>query len=184
MKKLNLLILVLAFNALALTPEAEKGKTAVNACLACHNAELSPALAPPFYGVQNKYKQAFSDKTMFIQAISDWAKNPTLENSLMKRPIQKLGLMPAMPLPDDMLAQIGAYLYEETFDPPCTHWANDLSNSTASQSQGQGKGRGMGHGQGQGQGNGQGMGQGHGKGMGQGGNHDAMIRMKYNQLCK
>lgn len=170
MKKLTLLTLALAFNALALTPEAEKGKTAIAACLACHNAELTPALAPPFYGVQNKYKQAFSEKQMFIQAISDWAKNPTLENSLMKRPVQKLGLMPAMPLPDEMLAQIGAYLFEEEFEPPCTHWANDLNNSTASQ--GQGKGRGMGRGQG------------HGKGMGQGGNHDAMIRMKYNQLCK
>ena len=176
MKNLTLLTLVLAFNTMALTPEAEKGKVAINACLSCHNAELTPSLAPPFYGVQNKYKQAFSEKQMFILAISDWAKNPTIENSLMKRPIKKLGLMPAMPLPDDMLAQIGAYLYEETFDPPCTHWANDLSNSTTSQSQGKGRG--------QGQGNGQGKGQGHGKGMGQGGNHDAMIRMKYNQLCK
>lgn len=180
MKKLTLLTLALAFNALALTPEAEKGKTAIAACMACHNAELTPALAPPFYGVQNKYKQTFSDKTMFIQAISDWAKNPTLENSLMKRPVQKLGLMPAMPLPDEMLAQIGAYLYEEDFEPPCTHWANDLKNASGSQSQG----KGMGRGKGQGMGQGRGKGQGHGKGMGQGGNHDAMIRMKYNQLCK
>ena len=178
MKKLTLLTLALAFNALALTPEAEKGKAAIGACLACHNAELSPALAPPFYGVQNKYKQAFSDKAMFVQAISDWAKHPSEENALMKRPIQKLGLMPAMPLPDEMLAQIGTYLYEEEFEPPCTHWANDLKNSTGSQSKGQGQGKG------QGMGRGQGKGQGRGKGMGQGGNHDAMIQMKYNQLCK
>ncbi len=170
MKKITLITLALAFNALALTPEAEKGKTAIAACMACHNAELSPALAPPFYGVQNKYKQAFSDKDMFVQAISDWAKNPSLEKSLMKRPVKKLGLMPAMPLPDEMLAQIGAYLYEEEFEPPCTHWANDLKNSTGSQAQGRGKEMGQG--------------KGHGRGMGQGGNHDAMIRMKYNQLCK
>lgn len=176
MKKLTLLTLALAFNALALTPEAEKGKAAIGACLSCHNAELTPSLAPPFYGVQNKYKQAFSDKAMFVQAISDWAKHPSEENALMKRPIQKLGLMPAMPLPDEMLAQIGAYLYEEEFEPPCTHWANDLKNSTETQSQGQGKGQGMDRGQGKRQGR--------GKGMGQGGNHDAMIRMKYNQLCK
>ncbi len=173
MKKLLLLTLVLTLNVMALTPEAEKGKLAISACLACHNAELTPAKAPPFYGVQNKYKQAFSEKQMFILAISDWAKNPTIENSLMKRPIKKLGLMPAMPLPDDMLAQIGAYLYEEDFEPPCTHWANDLKKASGSQSQGKGMGRGKGQG-----------GKGHGKGMGQGGNHDAMIRMKYNQLCK
>ena len=166
MKKLTLLILALAFNALALTPEAEIGETAISACMACHNAELTPSLAPPFYGVQNKYKRSFSDKQSFITAISDWAKKPTLENALMQRPIQKLGLMPAMPLPDEMLAQIGAYLYEETFEPPCTHWANDLKNSSNPQPQGQGRGKGM------------------GRGKAQGGNHDAMIRMKYKQLCK
>jgi cytochrome c551/c552 len=170
MKKLTLLTLALAFNAMALTPEAEKGKASISACLACHNAELTPSLAPPFYGVQNKYKQAYSDKQSFITAISDWAKHPSEENALMKRPIQMLGLMPAMPLPDEMLAQIGAYLYEESFDPPCTHWANDLKNSSNSQPHGQGLGKGMGRGQ--------------GKGMGQGGNHNAMIQMKYNQLCK
>jgi cytochrome c553 len=166
MKKLTLLTLALALNSMALTPEAEKGKTVVSACLACHNAELTPSLAPPFYGVQNQYKRNYSDKQSFINAVSDWAKHPSEEKALMKRPIQKLGLMPAMPLPDEMLAQIGAYLYEETFEPPCTHWANDLKNSGSAQSQGMGRGKGK------------------GQGKGQGGNHDAMIRMKYNQLCK
>jgi len=169
-----ILISLISFNAMALTPEAEKGKANIAVCMSCHNAELNPALAPPFYGVQNKYKQTYDDKQVFIQAISDWAKKPTVENSLMKRPLKMLGLMPAMPLPDDMLSQIGAYLYEEEFEPPCTHWANDLKNSSNTQSPTQGMGRGKG----------QGMGQGRGQGMRQGGNHDAMIRMKYNQLCK
>ncbi len=160
MKNLTLITLILAFNSMALTLEAEKGKTAINACLACHNAELTPSLAPPFYGVQNRYKRNYADKQSFITAVSDWAKNPTQEKALMKRPVKKFGLMPAMPLPDEMLAQIGAYLYEETFEAPCTHWANDLKNSSGSQPQG------------------------NGQGMGRGGNHDAMIRMKYNQLCK
>jgi cytochrome c553 len=166
MRILILLSLSLTFNVMALSPEAQQGKVAIAACLACHNAELKPALAPPLYGVQNRYKRAYADKQGFVQAISDWAKQPTQEKALMKRPIKKLGLMPAMPLPDDTLAAIGAYLYEQEFAPPCTHWANELKNSSVSPSQGQGKGRGQ------------------GKGMGQGGNHDAMIRMKYNQLCK
>ncbi len=153
---------------MALSPDAEKGKAAISVCLSCHNAELNPALAPPLYGVQNKYKQTYNDKQSFVDAISNWAKNPSLDKALMKRPIQKLGLMPAMPLPDDMLASIGAYIYEQEFEPPCTHWANDLANSTPTSSKPQG----------------QGMGQGKGMGKGKGGNHDAMIRMKYNQLCK
>ena len=168
--KISILItLILSFNAMALTPEAKKGKVAIAACMSCHNAELNPALAPPFYGVQNKYKQVFEDKQIFIQAINEWAKKPTLEKAIMNRPVKILGLMPPMPLPDDMLNNIGAYLYEEDFAPPCEHWANDLKNSDSSDS-GHSKGKGKGKGK--------------GNKKGQGGNHDAMIRMKYNQLCK
>lgn len=167
MKKILLILLLTNLNSYALTPEAEKGKTAIAVCLSCHNAELDPALAPPLYGVQNKYKQAFEDQETFVQAIIDWAKNPTEEKALMKRPVKKLGLMAPMPLPDAMLKSIGTYLYEEEFAPPCSHWANDLKNSdadTSNHKKGMGKGKGM--------------------NQGQGGNHDAMIRMKYNQLCK
>lgn len=174
MKIFIILLTIASFNTMALSTEGEKGKAAIAVCMSCHNAELTPALAPPFFGVQNKYKQAYDNQESFVQAISDWAKNPTQEGALMKRPVQMLGLMPAMPLPDDMLKSIGTYLYEEEFAPPCTHWANDLaksdSNSTAQKGQGKGMGKGKGHGM--------------GKGKGNGGNHDAMIQMKYNQLCK
>jgi len=162
MKKLSYLLLIVALNTLALTPDAEKGETAIAACMACHNAELIPPLAPPFYVVQTRYQREYDDKTDFIQAISDWAKTPTLEKALMKHPIQKLGLMPAMPLPDEMLSQIGAYIYEQEFEPPCNHWAAVLKNSesTSINQKGQKKRHGNGN------------------------NHDAMVRMKYNQLCK
>jgi|GEM_PF-1877774 len=170
MNKLIMILLAFTMNVFALTPEAEKGKATIAVCMSCHNPELNPALAPPFYGVQNKYKQAHDNQESFVQAISDWAKHPTLEKALMNRPVKMLGLMPAMPLPDDMLKSIATYLYEENFEPPCTHWAIDLakidSGSSSEQSKGMGKGKGAGNGK------------------GSGGNHDAMIRMKYNQLCK
>ncbi len=159
MKTPALIILILTFNALALTPEAEKGKTAIAACMSCHNAELIPQLAPPFYGVQNKYKKVYENKQDFIKSINAWAKKPTQEKALMQRPIKILGLMPPMPLPDDMLNNIGAYIYEENFGPPCKHWANDLKNDTTANMK-------------------------TGKGKGMGSNHDAMIRMKYQQLCQ
>ena len=162
MKIMTLLITFLSLNAMALSPDAEKGKAAIAVCLSCHNEELNPPLAPPLYGVQNKYKQTYNDKQGFVDAISNWVKSPSLDGALMRRPIQKLGLMPAMPLPDDMLASIAAYIYEQEFEAPCTHWANDLANSSSNSPKLQGNGRGK----------------------GRGNNHDAMIRMKYNQLCK
>ena len=155
---------------MALTPDAEKGKLVIAVCMACHNAELTPALAPPLYGVQNKYKQKYNNQEDFIKAISNWVKVPSLENALMQRPVKMLGLMPAMALPDDMLKSIGAYLYEEKFPAPCTHWANDLSNSDSMNNNGKGAKKGKGRGQ--------------SNGKGKGSNHDAMIRMKYDQLCK
>ena len=84
-------------------------------------------MAPPFFGVQNRYIREYSDKAEFISAIVNWVKQPTMDKALMRRPVRELGLMPAMPLPDEMLVQIAAYLYEKEFEPPCTHWASDIA---------------------------------------------------------
>jgi len=165
MKVIALFLIFTTFNVMGLTPDAEKGKLAVPVCMSCHNPELNPPLAPPFYGVQNKYKMKYTEKQDFIKAISHWVKKPSLENALMQRPIKMLGFMPAMPLPEDMLESIAAYLYEEEFAPPCTHWANDLKNGESMKNAGNAKG----------------MNKGNGKG---GNNHDAMVRKKYDQLCQ
>ena len=171
MKFILLLITFISFNVMALTPEAEKGKLVIAVCMACHNAELTPALGPPLYGVQNKYKQKYNNQQDFVNAISNWVKSPSLDNALMQRPVKMLGLMPAMSLPDEMLKSIGTYLYEEEFPAPCTHWANEIKNSEPIKNQGKGPKKGMG--------------KGHSKGKnGKGKNHDNMILMKYNQLCQ
>jgi len=162
MKYIVLLMALIAFNVWALTPEAEKGKGSIPVCLSCHNADLNPPLAPPFYGVQNRYMMKYNNKSDFIKAIVKWVKMPTIDNALMQRPVKKLGLMPAMPMPDDMLKTIAAYLYEEEFLPPCTHWANEIKNSESMQNKGKNASRNKGP---------------------KGNNHDAMIRKKYNQLC-
>ena len=127
MKRLLVLIAIVSTSVAALTPEAEKGEQAIVACMSCHNPELTPALAPPFFGVQNRYTREYSDKAEFISAIVNWVKQPTMDKALMRRPVRELGLMPAMPLPDEMLVQIAAYLYEKEFEPPCTHWASDIA---------------------------------------------------------
>ena len=162
MKYIVLLMALVGFNVWALTPEAEKGKVSIPVCLSCHNAELNPPLAPPFYGVQNRYKMKYNNKSDFIEAIVNWVKNPSIENALMQRPVKKLGLMPAMPLPDDMLKTIAAYVYEEEFSAPCKHWENEIKNSESIQNKGRGASRNKGS---------------------KGNNHDVMIRKKYNQMC-
>lgn len=150
--------LIVSQLSFALTPDAEKGKASVAVCLSCHNATLEPPKAPPFFGVKNRYIRDYQDKEGFIKAITDWVKNPSEEKALMKRPVKILGVMPAMPLPDDMLNQIASYLYEEQFDPPCEHWSNELSRPSP-----QGKGK-------------------RGKGKGKN-NHEKMVQNQYNKFC-
>jgi len=111
-----------------LSETAELGKAQFNVCLACHSQALNPAKAPPMFGIQNRYKRQHGSQAAFVSAIGSFVESPTLEAALMKRPVRKLGLMPAFPLGDEVLNNIATYLYETTFDPPCDHWRQALKS--------------------------------------------------------
>lgn len=51
-----------------------------------------------------------------------FVKAPSLETAIHDEAIKQLGLMPPMPLPDEMLQKIATYIFEEKFPPPCEHW--------------------------------------------------------------
>ncbi|MDQ6952987.1 MAG: cytochrome c [Mariprofundaceae bacterium] len=91
-------------------------------CLVCHNAQLDPPQAPPMFGVQMKYKMATPDKESFINKMTSFATHPTEEKALLKKPVQVLGVMPDMGFDEGDVRKITAYLYDETFAPPCKHW--------------------------------------------------------------
>lgn len=109
--------------ASALSPEAIEGKSLYPTCHVCHNPEANPPLGPPMWGVQRRYKNSTIDKDDFIESMVDFVKQPTLENAKLYKAVEMMGLMPPLPLPDDILKKIAAYIYEEDFAPPCTHWA-------------------------------------------------------------
>ena len=114
--------LLYATNCHALSPEANEGKSLYPACHVCHNQEMDPPLGPPMWGVQRRYKIGTLDDEDFVQSMVDFVKSPSLENAKHDEAVERLGLMPAMPLPDDMLEKISTYILEEQFPPPCTHW--------------------------------------------------------------
>jgi len=113
---------LLCVSASALSPEAEAGKSVFAACQVCHDAELDPPKGPPMFGVQRRYKAAFADRDAFIERMVAFVRQPTMDQVIMHEAASQLGLMGPMPLPETMLRQIAAYVYEETFPPPCTHW--------------------------------------------------------------
>lgn len=106
----------------ALSPEAEAGAQTFPRCNACHNAEHSPPLAPPFWAIQKRYKKIASSKAEFIERVALFARQPTKEKAYFQGAVQRMGLMPAFDMPGQELRDVAAYIYEQPFAPPCTHW--------------------------------------------------------------
>lgn len=111
-----------AASSYALSPDATEGKTLYPACHICHNQALDPPLGPPMWGVQRRYKMNTLDTEDFIERMVAFVKAPTLETAIHDEAVTQMGVMPPMPLPDEMLKKIASYIAEEQFPPPCDHW--------------------------------------------------------------
>ena len=90
-------------------------------CLICHTIgaknEPTQAIAPPLFAVKNHLKE-FTDRDEFIAHVSEWVKNPSADNSRMRGAVKKFGLMPALPLADDVLEEIAGWIYDTPMKKP------------------------------------------------------------------
>jgi len=119
---LGILFAFLSSSSVALSPDAIEGKSFYPSCHVCHNQKMDPPLGPPMWGVQRRYKNNSLNSEEFVDQIISFVKEPTVEKAIHDEALKQLGLMPPMPLPDEMLRKIAVYLWEETFPPPCEHW--------------------------------------------------------------
>lgn len=115
----------------ALSPEATEGKNAFAVCHACHNPQMDPPLAPPMWSVQQRYRKASSTRDDFIDQLASFSAAPSADTALLRGAVQRMGPMPAQALPEETLRRIAAYIYEESFDPPCAHWENGAKRAEA-----------------------------------------------------
>ena len=126
MVKIQFLVLLgttfCSINSYALSPDAAEGKKLYPACHVCHDQLTEPPLGPPMWGVQSRYNRNALDKEDFINNMTGFVKAPTLKTAIHDEAVEQLGLMPPMPLPDDILNKISTYIFEEKFPPPCEHW--------------------------------------------------------------
>ncbi len=83
------------------------------------------------YGVKRKYKQATVGREEFIAKVVAYATAPAQEQALMVHAVKKFGLMPALPLGNQPLRHLAAYIYEEEFAPPCMHWRSERADAEA-----------------------------------------------------
>jgi len=120
---LFLIATLFSTSSMALSPEATEGKALYPTCHVCHNQAMDPPLGPPMWGVQRRYKNNTIDDEDFVQSMVDFVKNPSLETAKHDMAVEQMGLMPPLPLPDDLLKKIATYILEERYPPPCEHWA-------------------------------------------------------------
>lgn len=140
--------------AAASTSDSHPGKKLLETnCYVCHNPTIGHGdgrIAPPMEAVKRHYKTAGISKAQFVADIQAWIKQPSEAQSKMPGAIRNFGLMPYTPFPEETIAKIADYMYDNELEAP--EWFEDHFN--------QERGRGMGRSQGRGQGRGMGMGRG------------------------
>ncbi|MFD0797283.1 DUF3365 domain-containing protein [Maribacter chungangensis] len=118
-------------------------------CYTCHNPKADEAsmIAPPMFAIKKHYIDENTTKEAFTQDLIRWINDPEAETK-MPDAQRRFGKMPYMPYPDDEVAQMAAYLYDNEVEKPDwfdAHFKKEHAN-------GKGIGRGLGKGKGSGNG--------------------------------
>jgi len=90
-------------------------------CYSCHNPNSvshDNMLAPPLAGIKYKYKKLYPTEELFIAQMSDFLDNPTIENSVMKGPVKRFGLMPKTTLTKIQIQELVKFIYNEELEVP------------------------------------------------------------------
>jgi hypothetical protein len=88
-------------------------------CYICHDPKASRAnrIAPPMEAIKRHYKDSNTTKEEFTQALLRWVNDPQTESKMLGAHA-KFGPMPYIPNPDDAVAQIAHYLYDNEIEMP------------------------------------------------------------------
>jgi cytochrome c553 len=133
MKKMVMLSMGILFvsNAWAADSMEEGKQLLLDNCMACHHAELDPPMGPPMFAVQMRYKRISADREDFIGKLTAFTLHPTSDAAVMQQAVKQLGVMPDIAANETDVRKIAAYIYDETFAPPCTHWQISIKAAKA-----------------------------------------------------
>ncbi|MCF6279712.1 MAG: hypothetical protein L3J14_05130 [Flavobacteriaceae bacterium] len=115
-----------------------------NNCYVCHNPKAvshDSLLAPPFVAVKRRYSMQYTNKEEFVDAVINWATNPSKEKALMRGAVNQFNVMPPLPLDKEILKDIATYIYENEVEKP--EWFDTHFNEMHPKGMGKGKGKGM-----------------------------------------
>ena len=83
-------------------------------CTTCHFIDETKS-APSMRDVKRSYLNAFPMKNDFINYMSDFIKNPSINKSIMLDAIKKHKLMPHIAFDDETIKDITSYIYDTDF---------------------------------------------------------------------
>lgn len=119
-----------------------------NNCNICHNPKIAEEslIAPPMVAVKMHYISEGTTKQEFVNAMVDWAKEPSVSKSKMPGAIKKFGLMPYQFYPEQTIVQIADYMFDNEIEKPV--WFDDhvkkMHNESPNIKANRGKRKGMG----------------------------------------
>jgi mono/diheme cytochrome c family protein len=114
-------------------------------CMICHSTEGKDdktMLAPPFYQVKNRYLKASMDQSDFVVTMSNWVKNPSADNALMRGAVEHFNIMPQLGYTDADIKLIVNYIYNNEMPKP--DWFDAHQREHSKNKQGKGHGHGYG----------------------------------------
>jgi cytochrome c1 len=115
-----------------------------NNCYACHSVTSKShdeIIAPPMIAIKRRYKMNYNTKEEFVNAITNWALNPTKEHALMRGAVKQFNVMPKQPFIKDDLIKIADYMYDNELEKP--EWFENHFNAQHPNGMGKGMGKGM-----------------------------------------
>lgn len=115
-----------------------------NNCYACHSVTTKShdeIIAPPMIAIKRRYKMDYNTKEEFVNAITNWALNPTKEHALMRGAVMQFNVMPKQPFVKDDLIKIADYMYDNELEKP--EWFEKHFNEEHPNGMGKGMGKGM-----------------------------------------
>lgn len=81
-------------------------------CSGCHTVDPPPNLAPPMSHVARHLRDAFDSREAAVAHVIDYVPSPSRERSILPdMPHERFGLMPALPLPRELLEAVGRYIW-------------------------------------------------------------------------
>jgi cytochrome c553 len=93
-------------------------QTHCNTCHAVNGRTHDQLLAPPLWGVRKQYLNKYPQPEAFVAGMLDYISEPTHEASLLPQAVERFGLMPMLPLPDELLRPILWAIYAGHVDRP------------------------------------------------------------------